>query len=748
MTPLGSALSCFWPLDQQAMDLTTAFSHLHSGRPAEAVRLCDGLLGRNPDDPDALHCRGLALAQLGESARARSDLSRAVALRPGDPHLLHNYGFLLLRLGEAATAVTAFERAAGLTPGEAQMHLSFGNALATLGQFERAEASFRRAVQLRPDWVEAHLNLARAQRDQRRDGEAIDSLRRAVALRPDRADLHFQLGEVLLSAGRPLDALAALRAAVEGKPGWPEARYQIAVALAGIEQFEAATETYRGLLAEFPDHVECLNGLAAALLRLGQQQKNCTHLREATRALERVVALRPNDPDALSALATAPLRTGLASQAEAVRLLERARALRPDNRKVCQALLFNRLYRAELTPAVWKDELESFAHACFPEPVQPPARPPQGERLRIGYVSPDFRNHSCAWFIEPLLAAHDRRRFEVFCYSCTPVVDGVTRRLQALADHWHDLTTLDDAEAARRIRDHGIDILVDLAGHTGDNRLGIFARKPAPVQATWLGCPASTGLAAVDFRLSDPWLTPADTPEHYAERLWNLERVSHCWQPAPDSPPVVPPPALLCGQITFGSFNNLLKLTPETAQLWARVLQAVPGSRLVLKSWPLDDPGVRAEVIGHFVQLGICADRLALLGSRSEHADHLSCYHSVDIALDPWPYNGATTTLEALWMGVPVVSRTGWQTASRYGAALLSAVGLDHLVAHSPDEFVEIACRLATDLPALASLRRELRPRLAASPLCDSVDFARALERAYLRMVALTVSMHKGAEKS
>ncbi|MEW6330081.1 MAG: hypothetical protein AB1560_01340 [Pseudomonadota bacterium] len=358
-----------------------------------------------------------------------------------------------------------------------------------------------------------------------------------------------------------------------------------------------------------------------------------------------------------------------------------------------------------------------------------------GRRLKIGYVSSDFRRHSVAWFIEPVLAQHDRERFEVHCYANHFQEDEVTRRIMSHADHWCRIFGTPDEGVADQIRADRIDILVDLNGHTAMNRLLVFARKPAPVQVTWLGYPNTTGLSAMDYRLTDGFADPVGQTGHlHSEKLVRLPECFSCYQPPADAPAVSELPARNKGRVSFGSFNKLNKITPGVMKLWAGILRAVPGSRLILKSTGLGEPAMQQTVRDAFMRREVTPDRIELLGHDPSSAGHLGRYADIDIGLDPFPYNGTTTTCEALWMGVPVVTLAGKVHAGRVGVSQMSNLGLTELIARTPEEYIAITTSLARNLEDLARLRSELRDRLLASPLTDAPRFTRNLEQAYHNM--------------
>ena len=358
-----------------------------------------------------------------------------------------------------------------------------------------------------------------------------------------------------------------------------------------------------------------------------------------------------------------------------------------------------------------------------------------GRRLRVGYVSNNFREHSVAFFVEALLASHDRSKVEIFCYADIMLADEFSGRLRRHSAQWRVITGQSDAQVAELIRQDAIDILVDLAGHTARNRLLVFARKPAPVQVTYLGYCNTTGLSAMDYRFTDALADSPGTTEHlHTEQLVRLPDCAWCYRPPDASPAVETPPVLRSGHITFGCFNARPKITGEMLALWARLLLEMPASSLLLKNVGFGEPSARQHTRDLLAKAGIAPERVELVGRVPTLAGHLATYARVDIALDTFPYHGTTTTCEALWMGVPVITLAGRTHASRVGVSLLTTTGLPELVASSPDEYVKIAAALATDVPRLAALRTTLRTRMASSPLMDASRFARNVEAAYRQM--------------
>ncbi len=421
---------------------------------------------------------------------------------------------------------------------------------------------------------------------------------------------------------------------------------------------------------------------------------------------------------------------------EAIEHLEKAVALRPGNAAMHSNLIFCKNYSPDFGPQDILAEARRWdqRHGGMAEDRPKHARAPGPDRrLRIGYVSADFRRHPVGYFFEPILEAHERNAVEVFCYAANRTVDEVTGRMKGHADHWRDIAGLDDRAAAALIAGDKIDILVDLAGHSAANRLALFGRKPAPVQATGGGMFGTSGMAAMDYILTDRFESPEGSDEDYSETPLRLADDYVCYRPPEYAPGVAPPPFQGNGFITFGCFNNLAKISRDAAALWTRVLDGAPGSRLLLKTGALSCREAREYFAKLFEDEGVGRDRLVLKPG-SPHEELLKAYGEIDIALDPLPYSGGLTTLEALWQGVPVVSMAGNTFAGRHSASHLGNAGLGELVAVTAAEYVEIAVNLATDKERLKALRGSLRGILAKSPILDAARHARGLEAAYREM--------------
>lgn len=551
---------------------------------------------------------------------------------------------------------------------------------------------------------------------------AEDYCRQALALDPKLATAHFNLGIALRSQGKFAEACQSFKRATELIENYSEAMDALAHAYIALYDWPAAARVLEKIISVWPRKAEMHSNLGTVYQAMGRIQ-------DAIAAYEAALKINPRLAVTLNSLGSAYQGRGDFELAE--RYYRQCLAASPADLQARSNLLMLLNYLPDADAAmVFEEHLEwgRVAEARIPrlKAVEPAAD--ARRRLRVGYLSPDFREHSVASFIEPVLKRHDRDQFEVYCYSNLPTPDETTQRLKAAADGWRDIVTLTDAEAARLIRDDRIDILVDLSGHTANDRLAVFAAKPAPVQMTWMGYPNTTGLRAIDYRITDSIADPAGEEAHYSEELLRLDGCFLCYQPMTDAPEVAPPPALANGHVTFGSFNNFSKINPGVLQLWAETLKQTPGSRLLLKCPALTDATLREHVSAALQALGIAAERVDLLGHTPTRQAHLALYAKVDIALDTFPYNGTTTTCEALWMGVPVLSLAGERHAGRVGASLLNAAGLTDWLAATPESFISIARSKATDVTGLARLRASLRGQLAASFLCDAAGFVRRLE--------------------
>ena len=597
-----------------------------------------------------------------------------------------------------------------------------------VGKNDVAVDLIRQAIALEPNFPEAFNNLSVALKELGRFPEAIAACRQAITVYPKYTSAYNNLGNVLKDTGQLNDAVAAYRQALTFEPNNTSAHLNLGNALKDQGRIDEAIASYRRVLALSPDYAEAYSNLGAALQTKGD-------LDEAIAAFHRSIALSPRFPDSYNNLGVA-----LKDQAqldEAIAAYRQALALNPTLADVHSNLIFTMHCHPAYDALAIAAEYRRWNHQ-HAEPLKQFIRPfsnnrSPDRRLRIGYVSPDLREHPVGWFLLPLLANHDRQRFEVFCYAQSPASDAFTQRLRSHTDAWRSIVGVSDMQAADLIRQDHIDILVDLAMHTAGNRLLLFAHKPAPVQACYLAYCSSTGLATMDYRLSDPYLDPPGADDSlYTEQTLRLPETYWCYQPTLTVPEVGPLPSLAQGRVTFASLNNFCKVSEATLATWGKLLRAVPSAQLVLHSCAGSH---RQKLHEWMAQDGIDVSRVQLVG-KMPLADYFRLYQRIDIALDTFPYGGGTTTCDALWMGVPVVSLRGQTAVGRGGLSILSNVGLPELVGQSEDEYVHIAQALAEDLPRLTHLRATLRNRMQQSPLMDAQRFARNVEAAYRQMWA------------
>lgn len=627
----------------------------------------------------------------GQVDQAAEYYRRAAAILPSRVEAACEHGEMLHVAGRLGEARQVLEAALPRAPDDYGLNFALGNALSAMGDNTAAERRYRAAVAARPDSAIAHNNLGYMQRLLGDSEAAIVSFNEAILLSPALSLAHCNLADHYLALGRLDDAVDAARRALSVDAASSTAQFILARALDEKQRLGEAIEAYRDGQARFPGDARFCSFLAGALYRVG----------DVDGALENY---------------------------------ERALALSPGDRVTQSNILLMLNYRM-------RDPAEVFAaHVAWGRSGAAPSGRPElpnvsGRPIRVGYVSADFYNHPVGQLIEPVIAAHDLSAFAIYCYFNNDKRDDLTARLMAGGITLRQIERLSDDNVLRLIEADGIDILVDLAGHTGGNRLGVFARRAAPIQVTYLGYPNTTGLPTVDYRLTTEVADPPGLTDPYnTETLVRLPGSFLCAPPAPGLIPVSAPPMLRGGRVTFGCFNNLAKITPETVALWARLLAAVPQSSLFIKASPLADAAIRTRWESAFARHGIGAERLRLSG-RLGFTDHLAAYNAVDLALDPFPYNGTATSLEGLWMGVPFVTLAGTTHVARVGASLLKALDLGELIAEDEASYLAIAAGLAERPDVLATLRSGMRERLRASPIGNAQAFTRAMEAAYRDML-------------
>lgn len=613
-----------------------------------------------------------------------------------------------------------------------------GNALEDAGQLPQALQLYEAAIAMAPQLARAHLNRGNVLLASGDAYAAVGAFESALRHDPDYAAAYFNLGNAHVRVGQTDSAMAAYRKAIGLKPDFADAHVALGAMLDDVRQYAAAIAHYRRALAIRPDYAQVHSNLGKSLRELGQFE-------EALASYRRALEINPEYAEGHSNLGN--VLKDLGRLDDALACYRRALELAPAFVEAHSNLLFLLNYRADADPRLALVEAQSYgasvaehAHAYG---VWSSPRDPK-RCLRIGFVSGDLRDHPVSYFFESVLAALARlvpRRLELFCYSNHPLRDPVTQRIESCCDGWCSTVGMSDIALAERIRADAVDILVDLSGHTAYNRLPVFALKPAPVQISWLGYFGTTGVGAMDYLIADPWTLPPSEEANFTERIWRLPETRLCFTPPNVAVEVSQLPALDNGYITFGCFNNFSKTNDSVVALWAQVLHATAGSRLFLKSPQFKEVLVRNRVREAFAAHGIEPERLMLEGL-SSRAEYLACCHRVDIALDPFPYTGGTTTAEALWMGVPVLTLQGERFLSRQGVGLLMNAGLPDWIAADPADYVLRATVHARDLHALSKLRATLRQQVLASPLFNAGDFVRHFEAALRGMWCVWCSEH------
>jgi len=677
-------------------ELQKAIRYHQSGKLQKAEGIYKKIIEIDPFHSDSLHLLGVIAHQIGKNDVASTLINKAILNNPECPLYYYNLAKALKAQGKLDSAISAYRKVIELKPDDAETYLAMGNAHQSQNQTEDALLCYQMAIQIKPDYVDAYNNLGTVLKDQGRLDEAISCYQTALRLKPDDHEVQNNLGVAFKEQGKLSDALACYEKALQLKPNYADAYNNIGIALKDEGHLSDAIACYRKALSLKPNMVQTYNNLGVALKDQGQLD-------------------------------------------EAVSCYHKALTLKPDYESAHSNLLFGLHHSTVIDPVQLFDQHKLWAkkHA---EPLSANIPAHRNDKrldrpLRIGYVSPDFRAHSVAYFMESLLETHDRSAFQIFCYSDVATQDATTARFKDLAGCWRDILGISDEHAAGLVRNDQIDILVDLAGHTAKNRMLLFARKPAPVQVAYLGYPNTTGLQTMDYRITDSWADPPDQTDHlYTEELVRIPHGFLCYTPYKEAPVIASLPAQESDCVTFGSFNNRSKITPEVVRVWSQILNSVPNARLVLKSKSLSDIETQNMLREMFIENGVSPELIKFLGYSPSSYEHLSSYNSIDIGLDTFPYNGTTTTCEAMWMGVPVIVPAGTFHMSRVGLSLLSNVGLADLIGDSNGDYIEKAVKLAGDLNRLKSIRSGLRDMMLQSPLTDARVFTHSLEKAYRTM--------------
>lgn len=749
-------------------EMTQLQSLFNRGEYAAALPLAQAMTEHYPAHHFGWKALGVIYKQLGKTEDALIPMRKAAALSPGDSEAQNNLGITLQELTRFNEAENCYRRALKIDPNNAQALGNLGTTLAIMNRLSEAEASFRQAIRIKPDYAKAYNNLASVQFKQEKFSEAETNCRQALHLNPDYGDAHLNLARILKQLDKPDEAMNSYRMALKANPQDAITHCEMGILLHVQYKLQEAEVRFCWALEIDPTHaishcalgntlqaggrldeaivsyrqaIEIKPDYAAAYSNLAQALQKSNKLDEAESTCRRAIEIAPDFAHAYYAMGGILLE--LARVDEATTAFQKALQIDPRYSSAHSNLLFLYGYYGVQQPEGYLAEARRWQQNCIPLQIRETARlktfqraPLKGRRLKVGYVSGDFRQHAVSYFIEQLFTQHDKTRLELFAYSTRGVRDEVTVRLEALTEHWTSIAGMSDTKALKQIESDDIDVIIDLAGHTAYSRPELFARRVAPVQAHYLGYFASTGLTEMDYWIGDKVLTPPEMDCHFSEQVWRMPRTWVSYEGKNDAPPSQWHPAQ-GGAVWLGSFNNLGKLTPATFVLWAKVLQALPNGKLLLKTKQLKYPATRQQILDTLAALGISADRIELQdGSTTpDWSAHMTYYDRLDIALDPvGGIGGGTTTCDALWMGVPVITLEGDRMSSRMTASMLNAIDHADWVAHSDQDYIEKVVSLAQNVELRKSLRFNQRKRMAASPLCDAHNLAVSLETAYFEM--------------
>lgn len=660
------------------------------GKFEEAVDSFQNALRLEPDYINAINKLGEILKYLGQLDSAAIYFQRLLSLNPEHLSATHHLADILKKQGHLEAAIACYQRTLAICPKAVELQIHLGHLLSESDRFEEARGCFQQVIQLDPHHGSGYKSLAGLFYHQGRLTEAADYYRQALKLNPHDAELYNHLG----------------------------------VTYYGLNKFSEAMECYRHSLMLHFHQPETHNNLGVVLRQIGK-------LTEALSCFQQALSLKPDQVGFYNNVGLTYKDLGRIP--EAIEYYHQALQRKPEA-WIHSNLIFALHYTTQ--DDLLCHEYQKF-NDLYVKPLEPHSSPPlilrdsTSEKLKVGYISADWYDHAVAHVFEPILAHHDHHQFEIFCYYNHVKSDAVTLHLQRYADHWINCVNLSDVTLAEKIKQDRIDILVDLSGHTAGNRLLVFARKPAPVQVTYLGYPSTTGLTSINYRITDHSMDPEGLTEAFhSETLVRMPKSCFCYHPINNSFPVHQRPVLPKHTLTFGSLNAYYKFNPQLFTLWASILKAVPDSELFLKNKSLNDPNTQQTLLEQFAQLGIPSSRLRLeIGSPSP--THLMAYHQIDIALDSYPFTGGITTFEALWMGVPVVTLVGNRPVSRQGLSILSTLGLTECIAYTPEEYLQICIHLANNPEYLQQLRKEMRSKMQASSLMDGAGLTRQLEDIY-----------------
>ncbi len=733
-----------------------AARHYHNaGQFSQAKELYERILAVMPNHADTLHWYGILAAQHNEIDIAIDLVSRSLTVNPNHPDYWSNLGMLYCSRKRFDEASRACQKSIQLNPASPDAHNNLGNAQWGLNKIQEAIDCYQKAIDLRPDFAQAHYNLANGLRTLRQYSSAIDSYCKALELQPIYPEAFCNLGLAYKDQNQPVQAIDAFHKAINLQPSYLEAIINLGSVYAESKQFELAIEQYRKVIQLDPSSSDVCCSLGNLYYHTDQPLL-------AIEIYQHAIRVKPDNPTAHNDLGNVYKELWMPDEAiacyrqaislsseraifhgnlgstlkdvalydESIASIRKALELDPSLVDTHDTLLMTMNYDPRSTSKTILAECKKWDEQhglplrskikSYPNSLDP------DKRLRIGYVSPDFRLHPVGRFLLPIMKHHDKTNVEIYCYSNSDREDEITGQYRDIANHWESVYSLSDDVASEKIRSDQIDILVDLSLHTSGNRLRMFAQKPAPIQFTYAGYPGTTGLSAIDYRFTDSELDPEGSDEHYAEKSIRIPNF-WCYDPAIDDDIALELPATRNGYITFGSLHNFCKVNYDVLNLWGKLLRELPNSRLILLAPP---DSCRSRVIEQLSQYGVDAGRIEFL-NRMPHAEYMRTYHRIDISLDTFPYNGHSTSLDSLWMGVPVVTLVGKTVVGRGGLSQLTSIGQNDLIAYSADEYLEKAKQLSSNLEKLSTLRSSLRDQMRQSALINPAGITTAIEDAY-----------------
>ncbi|MBF0357199.1 MAG: tetratricopeptide repeat protein [Magnetococcales bacterium] len=731
----------------------------------DAVGNLEKTIELNPEHIEAYNKLGAVLKDQNRVDEAMSCLNKAIAIKADHANSHCNLGIILKEQGKLDEALISFKKAVAIKKDYAQAYSNIGVTLHEQAKFDEALANLKNAIAIKPDYADAYSNIGLTLHEQGKLDEAVASFQKAITIKADHADAYYNLGITLQEQNKFAEAVSCYQQAIEIRPDHAKAHNNLGNTLKELWQLDEAVSCYEKAISITPDYAEAFSNLGAVLQDLGR-------VTEGVASHHKAIEINPNSAQAYSNLGLALQEQGRLDAAinsfhkaisiksdfadahagiagvlrdqgrlnEAVNSYQKAIAIKPDRPDYYSRFLFLISYYCLFSD---REILEHHKHwdkvhgshdlrNGFRHPVE--TQP--NKKLKIGYISPDFKRHAVSNFLRGVIKNHDRNNFKIYCYANVSTPDAITAEFKASADVWRDTLVLSDMVLAQQIYDDGVDILIDLSGHTKGHRLKLFTYKPAPVQTTYLGYCTTTGLHAMDYWLTDHQLTPENSQEITVE---TVVRLPDCWV---SYQPTNPPPIALMDrgpnvEVVFGSFNHLSKITETVVAVWSRILSAIPASKLFLKANNFVDPLEQERISLMFAKQGISTERLIL---EKNSATYLQEYGLIDIALDPFPRTGGATTADALWMGVPVITLAGQRMIERQGVSLLTAVGKKEWIAQTVDEYVIKALELAEEGVRDSTQRLSLHNMVTNSPLCDYQGFVAALEAAYRQMWLLKSS--------